>query len=250
MAIEAATRNARNNPQRDPRQTQGPTTWATIASQPTPPQSTVLRVHITDQKEKEEIGKMTGREIVEKIGVKGIVGARADNKGVKLFTAHVQDKKALEINKEWTLKIGSTAKVSHQQYMVIAHGVPRTFDTQRDTPNLQRQNQVTAPGLQITKTAWVKKKIEEGKRASSLILWVATPEQANKVLDQGFTDILPQSVAKPHQSAHTVLVITRPKSAKNGRRTQDAQHVGENTRHGQTNAQLDYQPSGERGKQG
>uniref|UniRef100_A0A9Q8P3P0 Uncharacterized protein n=1 Tax=Passalora fulva TaxID=5499 RepID=A0A9Q8P3P0_PASFU len=62
---------------------------------------------------------MTGREIVEKLGMKEVVGAKADNRG---------DKKTLEMNKEWTLKIGKTAKVSHQQYIVIAHRIPRSFN--------------------------------------------------------------------------------------------------------------------------
>ena len=95
---------------------------------------------------------MTGREIIQKIGIQGIVGVRKERGGVvKLFTAQEQDRKRLETQKEWTIKLGKTARVSHQQTIIIAYRMLTKFDTENDLRKLQAQNQATYPGLQVTK---------------------------------------------------------------------------------------------------
>ncbi|RAQ99830.1 reverse transcriptase [Stemphylium lycopersici] len=99
-------------------------------------------VYISDQQEQKEIEGLSGKEIIQKIGIQGIIGARKEKGGVlKLFTAQEQDRKRLETQKEWTVKLGKTAKVSHQQNMVIAHGMTTKFDIEGDLKRLQDQNQ-------------------------------------------------------------------------------------------------------------
>uniref|UniRef100_A0A9Q8UWL9 Uncharacterized protein n=1 Tax=Passalora fulva TaxID=5499 RepID=A0A9Q8UWL9_PASFU len=129
-------------------------TWAAVASQNPPPQKTAIKVYISDQQEQKEIEGLSGKEIIQKIGIQGIIGARKEKGGVlKLFTAQEQDRKRLETQKEWTVQLGKTAKVSHQQNMVIAHGMTTKFDIEGDLKRLQDQNQAVCPGLQITKAA-------------------------------------------------------------------------------------------------
>jgi hypothetical protein len=183
-------------------------TYAGVANRPPPPtpQRTTVKVYITDPEEQKELAGLTGKEIVTRIGKQEIVGAKADRQGVlKLFTAQEQDRKKLETQKEWTVKIGRTAKVSHQQYMVIAHGMTREFDQTKDVPELQKQNQIQAPGVQITKAAWVNRRVEATKRQSSLILWVGSAEQANQILDKGLFWNFEKMDTEIHQSTHRIL---------------------------------------------
>ena len=186
-------------------------TWASVASlPPKPTQKTTVQVYITDQEEQRALEQMTGRQIVEKIGLREVVGAKASSKGVlKLFTAQEADRRKLEATKEWTLKIGKTAKVSAQRYMVIAHGMKRTFKPETDTIHLQSQNQNTCPGIQIAKTAWIKRQTDETKKESSLIVWINTAEQANMLLDQGLFWNYERMDTEIHQSSHRIMQCYR-----------------------------------------
>lgn len=181
-------------------------TWAAVASQNPPPQKTAIKVYISDQQEQKEIEGLSGKEIIQKIGIQGIIGARKEKGGVlKLFTAQEQDRKRLETQKEWTVKLGKTAKVSHQQNMVIAHGMTTKFDIEGDLKRLQDQNQAVCPGLQITKAAWVNRKTKDTKRESSLVLWIGTVEQANTVLDKGIFWECERMDTEIHRSTHRLL---------------------------------------------
>uniref|UniRef100_A0A9Q8UVR1 Uncharacterized protein n=1 Tax=Passalora fulva TaxID=5499 RepID=A0A9Q8UVR1_PASFU len=58
---------------------------------------TAIKVYISDQQEQKEIEGLSGKEIIQKIGIQGIIGARKEKGGVlKLFTAQEQDRKRLE----------------------------------------------------------------------------------------------------------------------------------------------------------
>ena len=64
-------------------------TWASVASLPQrPAQKTTVQVYITDEEEQKELEQMTRKQIVEKIGLREVVGAKVGSKGVlKLFIA-------------------------------------------------------------------------------------------------------------------------------------------------------------------
>lgn len=135
-----------------------------------------------------------------------MVGARARKGGIlQLFTAQAQDKQNLETQRAWTTKIGKTARVSQQQFTVLVHSVPKGFKVEEDLQRLQGQNQATCPGLRISKATWLKRKADPGKTASSLIIWVNTAEQANRVLDRGLFWECENLMTEIFHSSHRVL---------------------------------------------
>ena len=65
-------------------------TYADAAAQPNTQKlaTNVVTIYVADTTERQEISRLTGKEIVERIGQKGVIAARAGQGGViRIFTA-------------------------------------------------------------------------------------------------------------------------------------------------------------------
>ena len=171
-------------------QTQGPTlskgqSWANIASKPEVPGTTI---RIQDEEEKREISKLSSEELVKKIGMKEIIGARQMVNGqVKVYYAEAVTKQIMERQKDWTQKLATTAQVASENYQVLVHGMPFSFEP--ENPNhlidLQNANDAHTPGIKIQRAVWLKKVKDSEKRAGSMIVWFEKPEHADKAINKG-----------------------------------------------------------------
>lgn len=73
-------------------------------------------------------------------------------------------------------------------YSVLVHNVPlKGIDTNdpQAIKTIQKQNMSLHPGLQVSKIAWLKRKLPVGKTHSAVILSITNPETANQVIAKG-----------------------------------------------------------------
>lgn len=170
--------------------TQGPShskgqSWANIARKPEKPGTTI---RIQDEEEKTQISKLTSEELVKKIGMKEIIGARQMVNGqVKVYYAEAVTKQIMERQKDWTQNLATTAQVASENYQVLIHGMPFSFEP--ESPNhligLQNANDAHTPGIKIQRAAWLKKVKDSEKRAGSMIVWFEKLEHADKAINKG-----------------------------------------------------------------
>ena len=171
-------------------QTQGPSqskgqSWANIACKPEVPGSII---RIQDEEEKREISKLSSEELVKKIGMKEIIGARQMVNGqVKVYYAEAVTKQIMERQKDWTQKLATTAQVASDNYQVLVHGMPFSFEPENANhlKDLQDANDAHTPGIEIQRAVWLKKVKDTEKRAGSLIVWFEKPEHADKAITKG-----------------------------------------------------------------
>ncbi|KHJ32508.1 hypothetical protein EV44_g3555 [Erysiphe necator] len=101
-------------------------TWAAAAKGPEVA-STTLRIQ--NEEEKKEISKLSSEELVEKIGMKEIVGARSMTNGqIKIFFPGDETWQIMEKQRDWTQKLAPTAQNVSRSYQVLLHDMPLTFD--------------------------------------------------------------------------------------------------------------------------
>ena len=150
-------------------------TYAEIAK----PHPTAITIQIQDKEEATQVKNLSAEEIIQKIGQRGIIGARNGSNGtVHLYTNSATDKTMLESHKDWTTKLASSAKVSGPNFQVLVHNMPRSFLAGTDAGNKALQAaQVGLPRLQITRTAWLNKNWMErktNKQHSAVLVWTST----------------------------------------------------------------------------
>lgn len=167
-----------------PAQTKGQS-WANVASKPEVPGTTI---RIQDEEEKREISKLSSEELVKKIGMKEIIGARQMVNGqVKVYYAEAVTKQIMERQKDWTQKLATTAHAASENFQVLVHGMPFSFDPENlnHLKDLQDANDAHIPGIKIQRAVWLKKVKDTEKRAGSLIVWFEKPEHADKAITKG-----------------------------------------------------------------
>ena len=75
---------------------------------------------------------------------------------------------------------------------VLVHGVEiqnvDTSDLKAAIRHLIEQNKALHPGLEILKVNWPRKVYKSGKKFLSVIVGVATKEQANRLIREGFIE--------------------------------------------------------------
>ncbi|KAI1002562.1 hypothetical protein K3495_g5634 [Podosphaera aphanis] len=104
---------------------------------------TVIRIQ--DDKEKKEIAKLSSEELVKKIGIKEVIGARKMLNGqVKVYFAGEQTKQPMEQETSWTSKLAPSARVASPRYQVLLHDIPLSFQPENAVhlKELQKENQL------------------------------------------------------------------------------------------------------------
>ena len=121
--------------------------WAKIASKG---ESYGTTICIQDEAEKKEIANLSSEELVKKIGVKQIVGARQMTNGqVKVYFAGEGTKELMERHKDWTIKLAPSAHVAVPIQQVLVHDMPLSFmpENQEHLKQLQKANDVYIQGM-------------------------------------------------------------------------------------------------------
>ncbi|KAI1007038.1 hypothetical protein K3495_g1184 [Podosphaera aphanis] len=159
--------------------------WAKVASKP---QASETIIRIQDEEEKKTISKLTGEELVKKIGRAEIIGARKMVNGqVKVYFTGKETKEQIEINKDWTRKLAATAHIATPTFQVLVHDMPLSFEPENPEHlmRIQDANQLYTMGIRIERAAWLKKIKIPGKTAGSLIVWFNQAENADQVISKG-----------------------------------------------------------------
>ncbi|KAI0994241.1 hypothetical protein K3495_g13939 [Podosphaera aphanis] len=159
--------------------------WAKIAGRA---ESSGTVIRIQDENEKKEIAKLTSEELVKKIGLKEVVGARQMVNGqIKVFFAGEGTKQVMDHQKGCTSKLAASAQVATPSYQVLLHDMPYTFQPEslEHLKELQRANELYVMGMRIVRATWLKKNKQPGKSSGSVILWIEQAGHADKVIDKG-----------------------------------------------------------------
>lgn len=98
-----------------------------------------------------------------------------------------EQKKLMELHKEWTLKLATSARVTTPSYQVLIHEMPKSFQPDDPDPlrELQKANELYIQGIKIQRSTWLKNNKQPGKNAGSIILWISQAEHADKAISKG-----------------------------------------------------------------
>ncbi|KAI0995874.1 hypothetical protein K3495_g12306 [Podosphaera aphanis] len=109
------------------------------------------------------------------------------NGQIKVYYAEAVTKQVMERQKDWTQNLATTAQVARDNYQVLIHNMPFSF--QPEDPDhlkeLKTANEAHIPGINIPRAAWLKKNRGAEKTAGSMIIWFEKPEQADKAISKG-----------------------------------------------------------------
>ena len=136
----------------------------------------------------------SGLDIVRDINIElkdqSVVAARRLPSGDVMVTFEDQQKRDLWVKgPEIVRAFGETARVKTQEHTVLAHGIRvAAVDPARREEAIKgiiAQNPKLQGRVEIVRLSWAKKTIKLGKRIAPLHIGVATPEQANMLIEQG-----------------------------------------------------------------
>ena len=177
-----------------------PTTYASMAAKsasvtrqqraPAPSQQRrQIMVKIDERKEAEETKKKPTSQVVKDLAQEGVISARRLPSGdLVLHTTDQASRDRMARDSTWAQKIAPSARVSCKTYPVMVHGVSITFqvkDQGQAIGVITRDNARLHQGLDVRRVAWPRSVAGKGKARASLIVELGTPEQANRVLDEG-----------------------------------------------------------------
>lgn len=133
----------------------------------------------------EDINKTKSAEIKGKV-----LAARRLPSGDITITADTKEtKELLERDSNWLAAIGQAAQVNRRKFTVMVHGMKiASVDCSRQEDAIRqitRQNTHLRDKIEILSLQWPKKALRRGKTSTCLIVDVATPEQANTLIDEG-----------------------------------------------------------------
>ena len=144
-----------------------------------------------DVRQKQRSGFDIVRDINIELKDQSVIAARRLPSGDVMVTFEDQQKRDLWAKgPEIVRAFGSTARVkSRREYTVIAHGirVAAVDPAKKDEAirGIIAQNPKLRGRVEIVQLAWARKTIKLGKRVAPLHIGVATPEQANTLIEQG-----------------------------------------------------------------
>ena len=207
--IRTTTQTTPNNPQKTWAQTAAPSAESALPRPQAPIQSHVVKITITDPRERAEIKTLPYKAVVEKIGQPGIVGIkRLDSGDLHIYTNQAQAQASLKANTAWTQKLATSARVAQEQFQVLVHGIPvlqEEANNREYISLLQKDNQTLHPGLRLSQAHWLKStKAREGKTHSSLIIHTETKEMAEQICQKGFVNNFTILLAEHHSSQHRI----------------------------------------------
>lgn len=159
-----------------------------------------LTVRIDNEEERAQLVGATLTQLVQTFRGAGgaadsIIAARCTKLGdIILQTATVEAREELERKSDWVLRVSSSARLLRQTTQVIVHGVRIAAidnnDQEAAISILTSANKKLHPELEIVRTEWPSfaynpSKTGGEKKFSSLIVEVAKPEEANRLIDEG-----------------------------------------------------------------
>jgi hypothetical protein len=178
-------------------QTQGILRGVTEPPKASPRDGKRLVIKIQDKDAADEVKNMTTETLMEKI--RGDAGAaqarktvvaiqRLKSGDIAIYTEGVRERAQLENDEEWVKDINPKARVVKRTWPVIVHGM-RVADFQQDAGEagarrIEEENAKRMPGLKIASTRWLTRR-ENLKDYSSMIIEVASAEQANRMILEG-----------------------------------------------------------------
>jgi hypothetical protein len=138
--------------------------------------------------------RRSGLEIIRDINTelkdRSVVAARRLPSGDIMVTFKDQQKRDLWAKApEIVRAFGQTARVKAREYTIIAHGmrVAAIDPAKKDQAiaSILAQNLKLRGQVEIVRLGWARKTIKLGKRIAPLHIGVASPEQANTLIEQG-----------------------------------------------------------------
>ena len=119
-----------------------------------------------------------------------VLAARRLPSGDILITTDTErTKEGLEKSKGWLTAIGQAAKVNRRKFTVLAHSMRLSAIDCTNQEEAIRQimgcNRHLQGRVEILRVQWPRRAIKQNKAVSHLIVDVATPEQANILIDEG-----------------------------------------------------------------
>jgi hypothetical protein len=156
-----------------------------------------IKVRITDLTERKNLWTTANRTIVEKVVEKGngngVVGVKKLPSGDILIQLKEQaGKEKLVRSQQWLEQVAPSAKLVPDLFPVMVHGVRMSniniADQRQTNRKLEEQNRTLHPNLKIVRTTWARGAGAGGKARASLLVFVASPEVANKVITEGLVE--------------------------------------------------------------
>lgn len=158
-----------------------------------------LLVRVMDGAEKQDVRGASDKDILERVKRAGGEYAKEaaavrwlPSGDVLISMASKEAKEGLEKEGKWTKCLGSSAKVVRRGYGVLAHGIKiDSYDTTKQAEIIGKvlsQNRSLHKELQVIKIARPINAIRSKKLRSSLMIEVATPAMANRLVRAGLID--------------------------------------------------------------
>jgi hypothetical protein len=133
----------------------------------------------------EEINKLKGSTVPGKV----LAARRLPSGDVLITTDTAEAKEQLERSQNWLPAVGQTAIVNRRRFTVLVHGMRTSAldcSKQEDAvKELLGQNQHLRGRVEILRARWPRRAVKLGKPVSHLIVDVATPAQANLLIEEG-----------------------------------------------------------------
>ena len=134
----------------------------------------------------------TYKELIEQLNAVGIAGKAAAVRQLpsKDLVITMEDKQARNswlADTKWLAALGEGAQVKHREFAVVAHGI-RVNQIQTQTQAIKaiyQQNPFLKDTVEILQVAFKKRLLRTGRTTGPLIISVAEPEQANRLIDAG-----------------------------------------------------------------
>src|SRR5260370_2124173 len=156
-----------------------------------------IKVRITDPTERKNLWTTANRTIVEKVVEKGngngVVGVKKLPSGDILIQLKEQaGKEKLVRSQQWLEQVSPSAKLVPDLFPVMVHGVRMSniniADQRQTNRKLEEQNRTLHPNLKIVRTTWARGAGAGGKARASLLVFVSSPDAANKIITDGLVE--------------------------------------------------------------
>jgi len=133
----------------------------------------------------EEINKLKGSTVPGKV----LAARRLPSGDVLITTDTAETKEQLERSERWLPAVSQTAKINRRKFTVLVHGVRMSaLDCSKQDAAIKEllgQNQHLRGRVEFLRVRWPRRAVKLGKPVSHLIIDVATPAQANLLIDDG-----------------------------------------------------------------
>lgn len=133
----------------------------------------------------EEINKLKGSAVPGRV----LAARRLPSGDILITTDTAETKEQLERSNSWLPAVSQTAKVNRRKFTVLVHGMRLSaLDCSKQETAIREllgQNQHLRGRVEILRARWPRRAVKQGKPVSHLIVDVATPAQANLLIDDG-----------------------------------------------------------------